>query len=455
MINRLPGFICLALLTVFSITYAPAQDDTDQTQENTDQAQDDTGQAQEGTLPLDEIRTLTEVFAKVKNDYVEPVDDREILENAIRGMLEGLDPHSAYLNKEAYLELQEGTSGEFGGLGIEVGMEDGFVKVISPIDGTPAERAGIMPGDLIIRLDDTPVKGMSLNESVNIMRGKPGTQITLTVVREDQEKPLDIVIIRDVIKIKSVRSRILEPGFGYLRVSHFQLHTPDDLRTELSKIRDENKDNFKGLILDLRNNPGGILSAAVAVSDFFLDKGLIVYTEGRVSDSRLKFTAKPDDILDNAPIVVLVNAGSASASEIVAGALQDHKRAIIMGQQTFGKGSVQTILPMSSESALKLTTALYYTPSGRSIQASGITPDIIIDKIKIEDIEEESNIIKESNLSGHLDNKTETDNDDEQTTDSGKKEKPVSRRPLPTGDYELYEALNVLKGLSILKPTAG
>ena len=455
MINRLHGFICLALLTVFSITYAPAQDDTDQTQENTDQAQDDTGQAQEGTLPLDEIRTLTEVFAKVKNDYVEPVDDREILENAIRGMLEGLDPHSAYLNKEAYLELQEGTSGEFGGLGIEVGMEDGFVKVISPIDGTPAERAGIMPGDLIIRLDDTPVKGMSLNESVNIMRGKPGTQITLTVVREDQEKPLDIVIIRDVIKIKSVRSRILEPGFGYLRVSHFQLHTPDDLRTELSKIRDENKDNFKGLILDLRNNPGGILSAAVAVSDFFLDKGLIVYTEGRVSDSRLKFTAKPDDILDNAPIVVLVNAGSASASEIVAGALQDHKRAIIMGQQTFGKGSVQTILPMSSESALKLTTALYYTPSGRSIQASGITPDIIIDKIKIEDIEEESNIIKESNLSGHLDNKTETDNDDEQTTDSGKKEKPVSRRPLPTGDYELYEALNVLKGLSILKPTAG
>lgn len=449
----------LTLMSAFCTAPVFSQEDSGQEQEQAPStakapAQDQTqGQTQDQALPLDEIRTFTEVFAKVKNDYVEPVNDRELLESAIRGMLEGLDPHSSYLNKEAYQELQEGTSGEFGGLGIEVGMEDGFVKVISPIDGTPAERAGIKPGDLIIRLNETPVKGMSLNDAVNIMRGKPGTQITLTVVREDQDKPLDIVIIRDIIKIKSVRSRSLEPGYGYLRISHFQIHTPDDVRAALLKLKDESKDNFKGLILDLRNNPGGILSAAVAVSDFFIDQGLIVYTEGRVPDSRLRFTAKPDDVLNNAPIVVLVNEGSASASEIVAGALQDHKRAIIMGQQTFGKGSVQTILPMSSESALKLTTARYYTPSGRSIQASGITPDILIDKFKVEDVEDESNIVKEADLSGHLDNKTDQDN--ETDAESNRTVKPKKHSALPGKDYELYEALNVLKGLSILKQKAG
>lgn len=451
----------LAFLSAFTAAPVFSQEDSGQQQEQAPAsepapapAQDQTKpQNPEETLPLDEIRTFTEVFAKVKNDYVEPVNDRKLLENAIQGMLEGLDPHSSYLNKEAYQDLQEGTSGEFGGLGIEVGMEDGFVKVISPIDDTPAERAGIKPGDLIIRLNETPVKGMSLNDAVNIMRGKPGTQITLTVVREDQEKPLDIVIIRDIIKIKSVRSRTLEPGYGYLRISHFQIHTPDDARAALLKLKEENKENFKGLILDLRNNPGGILSAAVAVSDFFINQGLIVYTEGRVPDSRLRFTAKPDDILDNAPIVVLVNEGSASASEIVAGALQDHKRAIIMGQQTFGKGSVQTILPMSSESALKLTTALYYTPSGRSIQASGITPDIPIDKFKVEDVVERTNIVKEADLSGHLDNKTEPENGADAGGNTGAKTRKHS--PLPSNDYELYEALNVLKGLSILKKKAG
>ena len=444
----------LALMSAFTISPVLSQEEEGgQEQEQApvstpapDQSQE---KNQDETLPLDEIRTFTEVFAKVKNDYVEPVNDRQLLENAIRGMLEGLDPHSSYLNKEAYQDLQEGTSGEFGGLGIEVGMEDGFVKVISPIDGTPAQRAGIKPGDLIIRLNETPVKGMSLNDAVNIMRGKPGTQITLTVVREDQEKPLDIVIIRDIIKIKSVRSRTLEPGYGYLRISHFQIHTPDDARAALLKLKEDNKGNFKGLILDLRNNPGGILSAAVAVSDFFINQGLIVYTEGRVPDSRLRFTAKPDDILNNAPIVVLVNEGSASASEIVAGALQDHKRAIIMGQQTFGKGSVQTILPMSSESALKLTTALYYTPSGRSIQASGITPDIPIDKFKVEDVTDKSNIVKEADLSGHLDNKTDQDDGADAGGDTSAKAK--KRSSLPANDYELYEALNVLKGLSILK----
>lgn len=401
-------------------------------------------------LPLDELRTFTEVFAKIKNDYVEEVNDRELLEFAIRGMLEGLDPHSSYLDREAYLELQEGTSGEFGGLGIEVGLEDGFIKVIAPIDDTPADKAGIKAGDLIIRLDDTPVKGMSLNDAVNIMRGKPGTEIILTVVREAEEKPLKITIVRDIIKIKSVRSRTLEPGFGYIRVSHFQTHTPEDFRVALLKLKKESGDSLKGLVLDLRNNPGGVLSAAVAISDLFLEKGLIVYTEGRIKDSKLRFNAKPIDLLNNAPIVVLVNAGSASASEIVAGALQDHKRAIIMGQKTFGKGSVQTILPMPNESALKLTTARYYTPSGRSIQASGIIPDIIVPKLKVENVEDEFEVIEEADLSGHLENDHPAV-DKEKTGGEPDGEDENGSTPHPSTDYALYEALHVLKGLSLLQ----
>lgn len=401
------------------------------------------------TLPLDELKSFTQVFAKIKNDYVQEVNDRELLENAIRGMLEGLDPHSAYLDQSAYTDLQEGTSGEFGGLGIEVGMEDGFVKVISPIDDTPAQKAEVEAGDLIIRLDDVPVKGMSLNDAVKSMRGKPGTDITLTIVRNGEEKPLKIVITRAIIKVKSVRSNTLEPGLGYLRVSQFQAHTGEDMRKELEKLKSDNNGSLDGLILDLRNNPGGVLGAAVAVSDFFLEKGLIVYTEGRVKDSKLKFSAKPADAISKAPLIVLVNGGSASASEIVAGALQDHKRAIIMGEKTFGKGSVQTILPLENESALKLTTARYYTPSGRSIQASGITPDIIIDRLKIEEIEDSGNTIKEENLARHLEN--DKLNDEDITEGDPELEKQKEESPLAKRDYALYEALNVLKGLVILK----
>lgn len=422
---------------------SPAIDDLQQTAAV---EESDAGSVATEALPLDELRTFTEVFAKVKNDYVEGVDDRKLLESAIRGMLAGLDPHSAYLDKDAFTELQEGTSGEFGGLGIEVGIEDGFVKVIAPIDDTPAYRAGIKPGDLIIRLDDTPVKGMSLNDAVNKMRGKPGSKLHLTIIRSGAEKPVELVVVRDVIKVKSVRSKLLEPGFGYLRVTHFQTHTPDDFRDALNKLTDNNRKPLKGLVLDLRNNPGGILSAAVAISDDFLDQGLIVYTEGRVNDSKLKFNAKPDDLINKAPMVVLVNEGSASASEIVAGALQDHKRAIIMGQQTFGKGSVQTILPMPNQSALKLTTARYYTPSGRSIQASGITPDILIDKLKVENVDDSGTIIKEADLSGHLENDvTDTDAVNNNAADEKKKIDALSAT-----DYELYEALNVLKGLALL-----
>ena len=404
-------------------------------------------------LPLNELRTFTEIFAKIKSDYVEQVDDKELLENAIRGMLEGLDPHSAYLDEDSYKDLQEGTSGEFGGLGIEVGMENGFVKVISPIDDTPAQKAGIKAGDLIIKLDDRSVKGMSLNDAVDIMRGKPGDPITLTIIRESEEKPLVITVVRDIIKTKSVRFETLEPGFGYLRISSFQSHTVEGLRQAIDQLKKDNSGKLKGIVLDLRNNPGGILTAAVGVSDMFLNKGMIVYTEGRKKDSKLKFNAKPNAKLPDVPLIVLVNAGSASASEIVAGALQDHGRGIIMGEKTFGKGSVQTILPMNNNAALKLTTARYYTPNGRSIQASGITPDIIIDKVKISKIEEAfGTSVKEADLIGHLDNGQEeapvTDGDNEELKKDISEEETV---PLSSRDYELYEALNVLKGLAIIK----
>lgn len=405
-----------------------------------------------GELPVDEIRAFAEVFAKIKKDYVEDVEDSVLLEYAIRGMLEGLDPHSSYLDEEAYLDLQEGTTGEFGGLGIEVGMEDGFIKVISPIDDTPAQKAGLQAGDLVIRLDDTPVKGMSLNDAVARMRGEPGTDITLTIIRDGAEKPLKVTITRDVIKVKSVRTQVLEPGFGYLRISHFQSRTAEDARAALLELKQDNDGRLEGLILDLRNNPGGILSAAVGVSDLFLDRGLIVYTEGRIDDSKLRFNAKPADLLDNAPVVVLVNAGSASASEIVAGALQDHKRAIIMGQKTFGKGSVQTVLPVSNAAALKLTTARYFTPSGRSIQVSGIEPDVALVRLKVESLEDEAqNFITEENLSRHLDNNTEEehqDGDGDEDEEAAKTEQETTA--LLTEDYALQQALNVLKGLQIL-----
>jgi carboxyl-terminal processing protease len=353
-------------------------------------------------LPVEELRTFSDVFGRIKNDYVEDVADSTLLENAIRGMLSGLDPHSAYLDREEFKELQVGTSGEFGGLGIEVGMEDGFVKVIAPIDDTPAQRAGIQAGDLIIRLDDTPVKGLTLNEAVKLMRGKPGTVLKLTVVREGVEQPLKIDIKRDVITVKSVKQRMLDKGFGYVRVSQFQSKTAENMVDAIELLKKEAGGSLKGLVLDLRNNPGGVLNGAVAVSDAFLKKGLIVYTEGRVNDSKLRFNATPDDILDDAPMVVLVNQGSASASEIVSGALQDHKRAIIVGSRTFGKGSVQTILPLSNGTAVKLTTARYYTPSGRSIQAEGIEPDIPLDQVRVSAVESSFEPIKEADLSGHL-----------------------------------------------------
>ena len=404
-------------------------------------------ESSQATLPVEELRTFSDVFGRIKNDYVVDVDDKELIENAIRGMLSGLDPHSSYLDAEQFTELQVGTTGQFGGLGIEVGMENGFVKVIAPIDDTPAQRAGVEAGDLVIRLDDTPVKGMTLNDAVKVMRGKPGSDIELTIVREGLDQPLKITITRDIIKVKSVRARMLEPGFGYLRISQFQSKSAENMVDAIEDLKKENKGSLQGLVLDLRNNPGGVLNGAVAVSDAFLKKGMIVYTEGRIADSRLRFNATPDDVIDGAPLVVLVNQGSASASEIVAGALQDHKRAIIVGVKTFGKGSVQTILPLSSDSALKLTTARYYTPSGRSIQAEGITPDIELESVKVDSVERNIEPLKEADLSRHLENGNGKDKDSKKSSDEEQEEVKLS----PADDYMLYEALNLLKGLVILQ----
>ena len=393
-----------------------------------------------GNVPFEDLRVFAEVFGRIKSDYVERVPDKKLLEEAIQGMLNGLDPHSSYLNEEDYRELRVGTSGEFGGVGIEVGMEDGFLKVIAPIDDTPAARAGIKAGDTIIKLDDKTVKGMALDDAVKLMRGKPGTKIELTVTREGREKPFDVTLERAVIKVVSVKGRLLEPGYLYIRLSQFQTHTAEDLIKTISRLKGQGP--VRGLILDLRNNPGGVLNAAVAVSDAFLESGLIVYTEGRVKDSQLRFQAAPDDVLDGAPMVVLVNGGSASASEIVAGALQDHKRAVVMGRQTFGKGSVQTIIPINERTALKLTTARYFTPNGRSIQADGIKPDIELADVKVAKSDGGAKL-RESDLGGHLANPN--------GSTPAKGDRKDDDRPLVEQDYELAEALNLLKGLSILQ----
>ncbi|MBE9561150.1 MAG: S41 family peptidase [Proteobacteria bacterium] len=404
-------------------------------------------------LPLNELRNFSDIFARVKTDYVEDVDDKTLLENAIRGMLSGLDPHSTYLNSDEYKELKIGTTGKFGGLGIQVGMEDGFVKVISPIDDTPAFRAGLESGDLIIRLDDKSVKGMTLNDAVKIMRGDPGTDIKLTVIREGADKPLPFTVTRDIISVKSVKSRILEPDYGYIRISNFQSKTARDLVSELSNLKKENKSELKGLVLDLRNNPGGVLSAAADVSDAFINDGKLVYTQGRIANSAFEFNAKPGDIMNGAPVVVLINGGSASASEIVAGALQDHSRAVIMGSKSFGKGSVQTIQELRSGGAVKITTARYFTPKGRSIQGEGITPDIILESYEIKDSKDEASLrIKESDLTGSISNPTKSQEAIKKAEAEGKKDEKEDKKAhiKASEDFQLYEALLLLKGLNIL-----
>jgi carboxyl-terminal processing protease len=410
------------------------------------------------SLPIEELRAFTEVFGAIKTNYVEPVDDKKLITEAINGMLAGLDPHSAYLDAEAFKDLQVGTQGQFGGLGIEVGMEDGFVKVVSPIEDTPAFKAGIKPNDLIIKLDDTPVKGMSLNDAVKRMRGKPNTQITLTISRKGEAAPIVVTLTRAIIRVQSVKSKMIEPGFAWVRVSQFQEATADNLVKHVDTLFKQGP--VQGLVLDLRNDPGGLLHGAVAISAAFLPaKSLIVSTDGRADDARKKFFATPDDyarrgddILKNlpaaaktVPMVVLVNGGSASASEIVAGALQDHKRAKVMGTQTFGKGSVQTIMPLGNNTAIKLTTARYYTPSGRSIQALGITPDLIV-----EDPSDTATRVREADLQRHLENNKTADSKGVPRAKPAPSATPgEQQKPTELGskdDFQLAQAIAFLKG---------
>lgn len=430
-------------------------------------------------LPIDDLRSFAEIFGKVKSDYVEPVEDKKLLSEAINGMLTGLDPHSSYLDPEAFKDMQVNTQGEFGGLGIEVGMEDGFVKVVSPIEDSPAYAAGLKSGDLITKLDETPVKGMSLNDAVKRMRGKPDTKIELTVVRKTESKPLKFSLTRAIIKNKSVKYKMPEAGYAYVRVTQFQERTGEDLAKAIKTLHAENKGAFKGFVLDLRNDPGGLLNGAVGVSAAFLPKGeLVVYTEGRAPDSKMQLTAIPENYvrggaandyikdlpadIKTVPMVVLVNSGSASASEIVAGALQDHKRAKVLGVPTFGKGSVQTIMPMNNGAAIKLTTARYFTPKGRSIQAKGIVPDYIVS-----DGSDPAESIHEADLTRHLSNPKEAQAGapaKAEVKETAKAEVAKNKlnekkyaeptapiEPAGKDDIQFVQAMNLLKGLPVVQ----
>lgn len=416
----------------------------------------DSAQQQVAAVPLKDIKRFATVISQVKRYYVQPIDDEKLFNNAIRGLLSNLDPHSAYLDTDDLKDLQTATSGKFGGIGIEVLPENGLIKVVTPLDGTPAEKAGVKTGDLIVRIDNTLVQDMTLREAINMMRGVKGSKVSLTVIRQGSKKPLKFDLVRDIIKVEAVKSKLLENGYGYVRIAVFQAPVKDNLIQAIDKLKKDANGNLKGLILDLRNNPGGLLESAIEVSDIFLDvsslKGnkLIVYTKGRVPGNDIKAYATSADIIKGVPIVVIINGGSASAAEIVAGALKDHRRAIIIGTRSFGKGSVQTVIPIDNNSAMKLTTALYYTPSGHSIQAEGIKPDVIVPEFQLEkqgaDVDAFEPVF-ESDLDRHLANEKGTQSGEvsikEQTKKIGKEE-----RSLASSDFQLYEALQVLKGLS-------
>ena len=421
-------FFLLALTLVFlvnTLTYFKGSDEAN---------------AAKTSLPLNQLQSFSDVYLKIKQNYVHDIPDKELFDNAIRGMLEGLDPHSTFLNEKDFKDLKIGAKGEFGGLGIEVTMENGFVKVITPIDDTPAYKAGVKAGDLIIEIDSKSVKGLSLNQAVDLMRGKVGKPILLTIAREGESGPIDIKIVRAKIKVKSVKYEIIDDEYGYIRISSFQNKTGKNLHDAISKLNKKTKDNIKGFVIDMRNNPGGVLGAAVDVSDAFIKgKKKLVFTKGKKANAVYEYFSNNTDLAEGKPIVVLINGGSASASEIVAGALQDHKRAIIMGTQSFGKGSVQTILPITSKTAVKITTARYYTPNGRSIQAKGITPDIVVENLQLNALNN-NETIKESDLTGHLKNIDKENN---------KKEIQARSKKLDN-DYQLSEAINLLKGLNVL-----
>ncbi|MGA1188765.1 MAG: S41 family peptidase [Pseudomonadales bacterium] len=402
--------------------------------------------AQDARLPIEELRVFAEAFDRISRAYVEEVDDKALLEKAIKGLLSELDPHSAFLDADSFNDLQETTTGNYGGLGIEIGRQDGVIKVVTPMDDTPASRAGILPGDLIIELDGQTVRSLGVNQAVDVMRGEPGSEVTLTVLREGESQPIEVTLVREVINVSSVRSRLLEPGFGYLRIAQFQADTGAEAGDAIAKMNDLTP--LKGLVLDLRNNPGGVLQAAVAVSDLFLNQGTIVYTEGRLDPANMVYEATGRTLMPDLPLVVLINEGSASASEIVAGALQDHRRALLLGTATFGKGSVQTVLPLTNEKAIKLTTALYFTPNGRSIQAEGIQPDLRVERSTVTRVRSNPFAVQEKDLPGHLSAPEGT-----QSSEQSKPDLSAKAQDNLAGwneDFQLTEALNLLKGLNIL-----
>jgi len=390
-------------------------------------------------LPLDELRQFSDVFGAIKSSYVEPVEDKKLITEAISGMLSGLDPHSAYLDAEAFKELQVGTQGEFG---------NGFIKVITPIDDSPAQRAGILPGDLIVEIDGRPLVEMQIDDAVELMRGEVGTSIVLGIMREGEPEPLEITLVRDIIEVASVRHRELEPGFAYLRISQFKVNTGEEVLEALEEIKAAQPE-LKGLVLDLRNNPGGILQASVEVVDAFVRDGRIVYTQGREGEIEMEFFATPEDPSLGVPLVVLINSGSASAAEIVAGALQDHGRGVIMGTRSFGKGSVQSVMQLAENRAIKLTTSLYFTPEGRSIQAQGIQPDILIEEGLVTRTTGRTGYT-EADLAGHLRNGNDLDD-----IDGEERQAEVSAEQVVSTDYQLQEALTLLRGLSILEGARG
>lgn len=391
-------------------------------------------------LPFEEVRIFAEALDNIRNSYVREIDDKTLLEYAIKGMLSGLDPHSAYLAGEEYDSLQENTQGQFGGLGIEIGEQDGYIKIISPIDDSPASRAGILPGDLIIEIDGKPLREMPINDAINMMRGEIGTTIDIGIMRDGTPEPLEFTLTRDVIAVASVRHRELEPGYEYLRISQFKVNTGTEVEDALAEIREATPD-LKGLVLDLRNNPGGILQASVQVVDAFITEGKIVYTQGRDNEVQMEFFADALDPSGGVPLVVLINSGTASAAEIVSGALQDHGRAVIMGTRSFGKGSVQSVMPIAENRAIKLTTSLYFTPDGRSIQAQGIKPDIEVEEALVTRATGRAGYT-EADLEGHLRNGNDLDDIVREPT--------VTAERVVLNDYQLQEALTLLRGLNIL-----
>ncbi len=406
-------------------------------------------------LPMEEVRLFAQVLSQVREAYVEPIDDKTLLENAIKGMLAGIDPHSTYLARDDYDALQETTTGEFGGLGVEVSIENGFIKIITPMDDSPAARAGIKAGDLIIKLDDTPAQQVTLGDTSELLRGEPGTSIRLTILREGLPEPFEVKVTREIIKARSIRYREAEPGYGYIRIAQFSADTGNEVVEALGKLQ-AGETPLQGVVLDLRNNPGGVLQAAVGVVDAFITEGLIVYTKGRLPNAEMRFEATPEDPSRGVPLVVLINSGSASASEIVAGALQDSKRAVIMGTRSFGKGSVQTVLPLTNDRAIKLTTSLYFTPSGRSIQATGISPDIVVDRGQVTRIADSVAAYREEDLTRHLQNANGSDAPstapaENVTAPAALPQPKVSAEDVLVPDYQLNEALNLLKGLNVMK----